>query len=132
MPPQNKHNRLLWNEAENVRRRHPERSWCLIDPDTELRNIRNYFIADFKDVGYVCMINNINTMHKTLQRHALSPAKSLCGKWFINTFLTCVVLTVFFWQSSEVCLVVSIFYINCKFEIHGVYIQGISIKFSNM
>ena len=26
MPPQNKHNRLLWKEAQNVRYRHPERS----------------------------------------------------------------------------------------------------------
>ena len=35
MPPQNKHNRLLWKEAQNVRYRHPERSQCPIDPDTE-------------------------------------------------------------------------------------------------
>ena len=38
MPPQNKHNRLLWKElkeAQNVRYRHPERSRCPIDPDTE-------------------------------------------------------------------------------------------------
>ena len=32
--PQNRHKRLLWKQVQNVRRRRPERSWCLIDPDT--------------------------------------------------------------------------------------------------
>ena len=41
MLAQNKHHRLLWKEAQNVRRRYPERSRCSIDPDTELKNIQN-------------------------------------------------------------------------------------------
>ena len=37
MPPQNKHSRLLWKEAQNVRHRNPEKSRrCPIDPDTEI------------------------------------------------------------------------------------------------
>ena len=48
MPPQNRHNRLLRKEAQNVRRRHPKRSWCTIDPDTELRNIQDYVYGTFQ------------------------------------------------------------------------------------
>ena len=48
MPPQNKHNRLLWKEAQNIRRRHPERSRCPMEPDTEFRNIQNYIYCGFQ------------------------------------------------------------------------------------
>ena len=48
MPPQNKHNRLLWKEEKNIRRRHPEISGCPMEPDTEFRNIQNYVYCGFQ------------------------------------------------------------------------------------
>ena len=84
----------MWKEAQNVRRRRSERSWCPINPDTELKlTSRTMFIADFNDVGDICMVNGILRKHKyhqILQRHALTSGKKLCGRLFINTFLTCV------------------------------------------
>ena len=112
----------MWKEAQNVRRRHSERSWCPINPDTELKlTSSTMFIADFNDVGDICMVNGILRKHKyhqILQRRALTSGEKLCGRWFINTFLTCVemrrrcesqvynfVLTVFLHQSPEVYLI---------------------------
>ena len=69
MPPQNKHNRLLWEEAQNIRRRHPERSllrdhavqWTLIQ---SLETSRTIFIAVFNDAGDIYIINSIHRKHK--------------------------------------------------------------------
>ena len=76
MPPQNKHNRLLWKEAQNIRRRHPERSpvqWSLIQ---SLETSRTIFIAVFNDAGDIYMIlNSIHRKHKyhqILQSHAFN------------------------------------------------------------
>ena len=46
--PQNKHKRLLRKQAQNVTRRHPQKSWCPIDPHTELKNIQNYVYCGFQ------------------------------------------------------------------------------------
>ena len=55
----------MWKEAQNVRRRRSERSWCPINPDTELKlTSRTMFIADFNDVGDICMVNGILRKHK--------------------------------------------------------------------
>ena len=54
---------------------------------------RTMFGAGFNDIGDIRMINSVCRKHKypqILQRRALMSGKSLCGKWFINTFLTCV------------------------------------------
>ena len=54
------------------------------------------FISIFNKVGYVCLTKNIEFLrkhkyHKILQRRTtLSFRKSLCRRWFTNTFLTCV------------------------------------------
>ena len=45
----------------------------------------------FNDIGDIHMINSVCRKHKyhqILQRRALMSGKRLCGKWFINTFLT--------------------------------------------
>ena len=68
MPPQNKHDRLLWKEAQNIRRRHPERSRCF-------ETSRTIFIAVFNDAGDIYMINSIHRKHKyhqILQNHAFN------------------------------------------------------------
>ena len=93
MPPQNKHNRLLWKKAQNVRYIHPERSRCPITLIQSSETSRTMFIAVFNDIGDIHMINSVCRKHKyhqILQRRALMSGKRLCGKWFINTFLTCV------------------------------------------
>ena len=54
---------------------------------------RTMFVAVFNDIGDIHMINSVYRKHKyhqILQRRALMSGKRLCGKWFINTFLTCV------------------------------------------
>ena len=48
MLPQNKRDVFLWKEAQNVRRRHPERLRCPMDPYAELRNIQNYVYCGFQ------------------------------------------------------------------------------------
>ena len=48
MVPQDNHNRLLLKEAQNIRQRHPERSRCPMDPDTEFRNSQNYVCGGFQ------------------------------------------------------------------------------------
>ena len=75
MPPQNKHNRLLWKEAQNIRRRHPEShavQWSLIQ---SLQTSRTIFIVVFNDAGDIYMINSIHRKHKyhqILQSHAFN------------------------------------------------------------
>ena len=103
---QNKHNRLLWKEAQYIRRRHPERSRCRMCDDTtftdttewtliqSLETSRTMFIAVFNAARDICMINSIHRKHKyhqILQRHALTPRKRLCERWFIKNILTCVI-----------------------------------------
>ena len=83
MLPQNKHNRLLWKEAQNIKRRHPERSRYLMDPDTEfIETSRIMFIAIFNDAGDIYVLNSIYSKHKyhqILQRRALiTSRKRLC------------------------------------------------------
>ena len=59
---------------------------------------RTMFIAVFNDIGDIHMINSVCRKHKyhqILQRLGKDyvwemSGKRLCGKWFINTFLTCV------------------------------------------
>ena len=54
---------------------------------------RTMLTAIFNDVGDIHMINSICKKHKChqiLERRALTSGKRLCGKWFVNTFLTCV------------------------------------------
>ena len=92
MPPQNKHNRLLWKETQNVRyidilRDHGVQSTLMQSSETS----RTMFVAVFNDIGDIHMINSVCRKHKyhqILQRRALMSGKRLCGKWFINTFLT--------------------------------------------
>ena len=66
MPPQNKHNRLLWKEAQNVRYRHPERSRVQSTLIQSSETSRTMFVAVFNDIGDIHMINsvceNINTI----------------------------------------------------------------------
>ena len=72
MPPQNKHNRLLWKEAQNSRRRHHAVQWSLIQ---SLETSRTIFIAVFNDAGDIYMINSIHRKHKyhqILQSHAFN------------------------------------------------------------
>ena len=85
MLPQNKHNRLmLWKQAQNIRRRVPERSRCPMDPDTEIQSLetsRTMFIVAFTDAGDIYMINSIHRQHRyhlILQRRALTSRKRLC------------------------------------------------------
>ena len=94
MPPQNKHNRWLWKEAQNldieILRDHDGVQSTLIQRSETSRTM---FIVVFNNVGGIHMINSICKKHKChqiLERLALTSGKRLCGKWFINTFLTCV------------------------------------------
>ena len=55
---------------------------------------RTMFVEVVNDIGDIHMINSVCRKHKyhqiILQRRALMSGKRPCGKWFINTFLTCV------------------------------------------
>ena len=75
MPPQNKHNRLLWKEAQedgDILRDHAVQ-WSLIQ---SLETSRTIFIAVFcNDAGDIYMINSIHRKHKyhqILQSHAFN------------------------------------------------------------
>ena len=90
---QNKQNRLLCKEAQHIKRRHPERSRCLMDPVQSLDTSRTMFIAVFNGAGNIYTINSIHRKHKyhqISQRRALTSRKRLCERWVIKNILTCV------------------------------------------
>ena len=93
---QNKHNRLLWKEAQytvldgDILRDHAV-EWTLIQ---SLETSRTMFIAVFNGARDICMINSIHRKHKyhqILQRRALTSRKRPCERWFIKNILTCVI-----------------------------------------
>ena len=64
--------------------------WTLIQTEEISRTM---FIGVFGDVGEICMINSIlrkHNYHQITQTGALLSGKKLCGRLFMNTFLTCV------------------------------------------